>query len=101
MAEDRPGEGPITSPYGAKEGLGRASFRRPQKDHEGQRSDPTEWGASKKLAKDLGGDGPTKIEIQMVLEDNPRAVAAIRSAAEQKGRKLSDREIYEMLGNYR
>jgi len=98
MSEDRPGEGRIFSTEETKANLGRG-FRRAE--HTGENPNPTEWQASKNLAKDLGEGGPTEIEIEMAFEDNPRAVAAIRSAAEQKGRNLSDKDVYEMLKNYR
>ena len=87
MSEDRAGEGKVTSPAAAKEGLGRG-FLRPKREHEGQRSAPTEYIASKRLAKDKP---PTPLEKLLVFGSNRSEVRVLKAAG------ISDDQIYEQL----
>lgn len=91
MSEDRPGEGRIVSSTDAKEGLGRTSFQRVAKDHVGERSNPTEWIASRRLENGMKSSDPTKSEKDIVFSENPKDVSTYRAAG------MSDEQIYELL----
>jgi len=88
MGEQRSGEGPVLSPYEAKENLGRTSFRRPTKNHTGFRSDETAYRAGIKLDNN---NPPTSIDKQLILDNNRETVQFYREQG------YSDDAIYEML----
>lgn len=79
------------SPTAAKDGLGRKSFRRPQKYHQGQRSDPTAFEALQRAMADDESKPPTPQEIKGLLDDNPLKVRVLRASG------LSDEQIYDIL----
>lgn len=79
------------SPTEAKLQLGRNLARRPQKHHQGERSDPTAFDALKLAAAGGGQKPPTKLEMDILFGDNPSQVRTFRSAG------WTDDKIYEIL----
>ncbi|QQG47440.1 MAG: hypothetical protein HY044_04950 [Candidatus Woesebacteria bacterium] len=82
----RPGQGRIVSNTEAKLNMGR-SFQRAR--HEGLKSNPTEWEASKRLAN----KPPTDNERKILFDENPSDVKTYKASG------LSDEEIYNILKN--
>ena len=87
----RPGQGTITSPVAAKESLGRTSFQRiSSSGHQGHTANPTEHIASKRLAQGTK-KSPNTSEINLLFEENPSEVRALKSAG------MNDTQIFEIL----
>lgn len=75
------------SPIEVKRRLGRGVLR-PGKDHQGQRSNPTEFAVVEKEKKQKT---PTGLEKQLLFLANPKAVRAYREAG------FSDDQIFDIL----
>ncbi len=71
--------------------MGRTSFRRPKRDHEGQRADPTAFAALKAAAAGGEKKPPTDLEKKLLFDDNRSTVSAL------KGAGMSDEKIYEII----
>lgn len=77
----------------ARQSLGRSSFRRPQKYHQGQRSDPTAYEALRQAAGKGNQNPPNELEMELLFKDNPKQVKIFQAAG------LSNKQIYELLNN--
>jgi len=87
MGEQRTGDGRVVSSAAVKQTMGR-SFLQTAKYHTGNRADPTHWAAE---ARD--NRKPSAKEMQMLFDENPINVRALRAAG------LSDEQIYDALSN--
>lgn len=79
------------SPVETRLNLGRGSVRRPQRDHQGRRSDSTAHKALENVERGGQQRNPTDTEMQDVFRANPDSFRALKAA------RLSNLEIYEIL----
>lgn len=85
--------GEAIAPAAAKDSLGRTLFRRPQRDHQGKRADPTAFEALKRAAAGEGRKPPTKTDMDILFGENQSEVRILRDAG------LSKEQIYEYLND--